>query len=137
MDIVSYRKQYKKDFIALNLAWIEKYFKVEPRDINMLNNVENFLARGAAVYFAAERGEILATCMVTPVGGQVWEICKLATEERYRKKGAGSAVLGMYGLRESARRQKADDCVEYGPERSDASIRQIRVSAGTHRQPGV
>ena len=93
MDIVSYREQYKKDFIALNLAWIEKYFKAEPQDINMLNNVENFLSRGAAVYFAVERGEVLATCMVTPVDGQVWEICKLATQERYRKKGAGSAVL--------------------------------------------
>ena len=93
MNIVSYQEKYKKNFIALNLAWIKKYFKVEPQDVAMLNNVEDFLAKGAAVYFAVEDDQVIATCMVTPVEEQVWEICKLATDEGHRGKGAGSAVL--------------------------------------------
>lgn len=31
--------------------------------------------------------------MVVPRDGQVWEICKFATDEHYMGKGAGSAVL--------------------------------------------
>lgn len=93
MNIVSYQDKYKKDFIALNLAWIKKYFKVEAQDVKMLNEVEDFLAKGAAVYFAMEQDKVIATCMVVPIDNQVWEICKLATDEHYMGKGAGSAVL--------------------------------------------
>ncbi|HIQ99063.1 MAG TPA: GNAT family N-acetyltransferase [Candidatus Scybalocola faecavium] len=93
MEIIPYQEKYKKDFAQLNLVWIKKYFKVEPQDVKMLDNVEDFLEKGAAVYFAVEQGRAIATCMVNPAGGQVWEICKLATDERYRGKGAGSAVL--------------------------------------------
>lgn len=93
MNIVSYQDKYKKDFIDLNLAWIKKYFKVEAQDVKMLNEVENFLAKGAAVYFAMEQDKVIATCMVVPIDNQVWEICKLATDEHYMGKGAGSAVL--------------------------------------------
>ncbi|QNM06532.1 GNAT family N-acetyltransferase [Qiania dongpingensis] len=93
MKIISYQEIYKEDFIRLNLIWIKKYFKVEPQDIEMLNDVEDFLAKGAAVYFAVEQDRAIATCMVVPREGQVWEICKLAADENYMGRGAGSAVL--------------------------------------------
>lgn len=93
MEITSYQEKYKSDFVGLNLVWIKKYFKVEPQDVEMLNDVENLLSKGAAVYFAVEQDKAIATCMVVPRDGQVWEICKLATDENYMGKGAGSAVL--------------------------------------------
>lgn len=93
MEIISYQEKYKKAFVNLNLIWIKKYFKVEPQDVEMLNEVESFLAKGAAVYFAVEQNKAIATCMVVPRDDNVWEICKLATDEHYRGKGAGSAVL--------------------------------------------
>ena len=93
MKIISYQEKYKKDFVELNLVWIKKYFKVEPQDIEMLNNVETYLEKGAEVYFAVEQDKVIAACMIVPRENQVWEICKLATDERYMGKGAGSAVL--------------------------------------------
>lgn len=45
------------------------------------------------VYFAVEHGKAIATCMVMPRENQVWEICKLATDEHYMSRGAGLAVL--------------------------------------------
>lgn len=84
---------YKQDFVSLNLAWIEKCFKVEPQDVHMLEDVEDFRRRGAEAFFAAEGNKAIATCMVTPVGDGVWEICKLACDERHQGKGVGSAVL--------------------------------------------
>lgn len=93
IKIVPYQKGFKKDFIDLNLVWIKKYFKVEPQDMEMLNNVEDYINEGAAVYFAEQQGRAIATCMVIPRDHQVWEICKLATDEQYMGRGAGSAVL--------------------------------------------
>lgn len=93
MEIISYQGKYKKDFVNLNLVWIQKYFKVEAQDVKMLNDIEDFRAKGAEVYFALEQEKAIATCMVNPVGGQVWEICKLAADEHCTGRGAGSAVL--------------------------------------------
>lgn len=93
MKVVPYQKRFKKDFISLNLGWIKKYFRVEPQDTEMLNNVEDYIDKGTAVYFAEQQGRAIATCMVIPRTDQVWEICKLATDEQYMGRGAGSAVL--------------------------------------------
>ena len=93
MEIVPYKTEYKNSFIELNLSWINKYFKVEAQDLEMLNGVEKFIAKGAAVYFAADNDKVIATCMVNPLGNNVWEICKLATDDKYQGKGAGYALL--------------------------------------------
>ena len=47
IKLISYHEKYKKDFVELNLVWIKKYFKVESQDLKMLNDVEDFLAKGA------------------------------------------------------------------------------------------
>ena len=93
MEIVSYQKQYKNDFIDLNLAWLNKYFKIEKNDLDMLNGVESLIEQGAAVYFALDQEKVIATCMIIPRENCTWEICKLATNEKYQGNGAGSAVL--------------------------------------------
>lgn len=93
MEIVPYRKEYEKDFIELNTCWIEKYFTMEAEDLEILNHVEDFLNQGAMIFFAVEENTVLATCMVTPFGNHVWEICKLAANEQSQGKGAGSAVF--------------------------------------------
>ena len=47
----------------------------------------------AMIYFAIENGVVYATCMAQPMTNDEWEICKLATDERYEGHGAGSAVF--------------------------------------------
>ena len=93
IKLISSHEKYKKDFVELNLVWIKKSFKVKSQDLKMLNDVEDFLAKGAAVYFAVEQEKAIATCMAVPRNEHVWEICKLATDEHYMGKGAGFAVL--------------------------------------------
>lgn len=93
MEIIPYRSEYKSAFIRLNLAWLNRYFHVEERDEEMLQGVEEFIEKGAAVYLALEGKMPVAVCMVIPRGCGVWEICKLAAHEGYRRRGAGSAVL--------------------------------------------
>lgn len=93
MEIAAYKSQWKQNFINLNLEWIEKYFKAEPQDIEMLNNVEELIRNGAAVFFALEQERPIAVCMIVPRKNHIWEICKLATAKEAQGKGAGWAVL--------------------------------------------
>lgn len=93
MDIITYQKEYKKDFIELNTAWVEKYFVMEQEDRDILYHVDEFLEKGSMIFFAVEDNHVLATCMAVPFGGNVWEICKLAANEQYQGHGAGSAVF--------------------------------------------
>ncbi len=93
MTIEEYREEWKGEFFSLNKAWIDRYFTMEEADWEMLSHPERYLQAGAMIYFAVEEGVVLATCMATPMVGEEWEICKLATREGYHGRGAGSAVL--------------------------------------------
>lgn len=93
MEIIQYIPEYKNDFIRLNTSWIEKYFSIEQEDLDTLNNIDYLLENGAMIFFAVENGAVLATSMALPVDKDNWEICKLASDERYQGKGAGSAVF--------------------------------------------
>ncbi len=93
MKIIKYQKKYEKDFIELNTAWVEKYFVMEQEDKDILYHVDDFLKKGSMIFLAIENNCILAVCMVIPFGNDVWEICKLAANEKYQGHGAGSAVF--------------------------------------------
>lgn len=93
MKIIPYQREYKKDFIGLNTAWIERYFSMEEDDLKILDHVEDFVNTGSMIFFALENHKVLATCMVIPLKDNVWELCKLAAVGQYTGKGAGSAVL--------------------------------------------
>lgn len=41
--IVSYEPQYVSSFKDLNVAWLEKYFVVEPYDAEVLSNLEKYI----------------------------------------------------------------------------------------------
>lgn len=93
MEITEYKRKYKKDFIRLNKAWIEKYFSMEQDDYEILNNVDELLKKGAMIFFAVENNIVLATGMAAPLANNEWEICKLAADERYQRRGAGGLVF--------------------------------------------
>ncbi|RAQ30757.1 hypothetical protein DPQ25_04555 [Hydrogeniiclostridium mannosilyticum] len=50
MKIIKYQDKYKNAFIQLNLAWIERFYRVEESDINMLEHIDDHIQNGAMVY---------------------------------------------------------------------------------------
>lgn len=107
MEIIEYQPKYKDDFVRLNKAWIEKYFKMEQEDYEVLNNVDGLIAKGAMVFFAVENDIVLSTGMSMPLNDSNWEICKLAADENYQGKGAGSAVFKAcmeYAVKQGAKK---------------------------------
>lgn len=107
MKIIEYDKKYKVDFIRLNTSWIERYFIVEKADYDVLNNIEELLAKGSMIYFAIDADKVLATCMTMPLENGVWEILKLAASNQYTGTGAGSAVFNAcmnYAIKNGAKK---------------------------------
>lgn len=108
MEVIQYKPQYLNDFKRLNIAWIEKYFDgIEPADLEIFENIDSWLERGAMIYFAVEEKAVYATCMIIPLENDVWEICKLAADERYKGHGAGNAVFKActdYAIRRGAKK---------------------------------
>lgn len=107
MEIIEYQPKYKKDFVRLNKAWIEKYFKMEREDYDVLNNVDELIAKGAMAFFAVENDIVLSTGMSMPLNNRDWEICKLAADENYCGHGAGSAVFQAcmeYAVKQGAKK---------------------------------
>ena len=123
METVFYDKKYRQAFIDLNLAWIEKYFVVEPQDVAILEGVDKAVADGAGVFFVLEDGVPISTCMDLPKGGGIWEICKLAADEAHRGKGAGEAVPeGLHGACRRKRSEKTHDSVQQRSRRGDGTV---------------
>lgn len=95
MEIIEYNSRYREDFIQFNMDWIiDNFGSLEPGDLETFEKIDEELAAGAMIYFAVEGETPLATCMVRPMGGTTWEICKLGSNKHKNHKGCGSAVFG-------------------------------------------
>lgn len=88
MKIDEYSPQYKEAFIRLNTEWLKRFYWIEDFDQYTMDHVEEMIAKGAMAFFVLENQEVLATCMVTPLEGTTWEICKLAAKNQYTGVGA-------------------------------------------------
>lgn len=108
MELVGYDPKYKQNFIELNTAWIKNNFGfLEEADMKTFQEVEKEIAKGAMIFFAVENDIVLAVCMTKPIGEDTWEICKLAADERYRGRGAGSKLFKKcmeYAMENNAKR---------------------------------
>lgn len=108
MDIIQYDSRYKQDFIDLNTKWIVSLFGVlEGEDMETFQNIEKDISNGGMIYFAIENNNVMATCMTKQINNDTWEICKLAANDKYKKRGAGNAVFEQcmkYAIAQGAKR---------------------------------
>lgn len=93
MKIVAYKPECQKYFEQFNRAWIEKYFEMEPLDELMLRNPDGeILKKGGRILFAEHQEQIIGTVALVPVDKGVYELAKMAVDERFRGLGAGKLL---------------------------------------------
>ncbi len=89
----AFREGDSEAFKALNIEWIEYYFRVEPKDIEALDNPELILADGA-IAMAEIEGAVVGTCaLLKRPEPATWEIAKMGVRPTHRGAGIGSALL--------------------------------------------
>ena len=89
-----YRPGDAAAFRHLNQQWIEKFFSLEAPDRAALNHPEeHILAPGGAILMAELGNEAVGTCALIREGEGIYELAKMAVDERYRGAGIGRKIL--------------------------------------------
>ena len=93
--IVPYAKEYKDAFKALNIAWIEKYFKIEEMDRISLNHPQEYiLDKGGYIAFALIKDKPVGVCALIPCNHEEFdfELAKMGVSPEAQGKGIGKLL---------------------------------------------
>jgi N-acetylglutamate synthase-like GNAT family acetyltransferase len=94
MEILSYHPEYKKDFKDLNIAWLEKFFHVEPHDEEVLGDPEKFIINpGGNIFFVREEDQIIGTVALMKMEEGVFELTKMAVTPAVQGKKIGQKLM--------------------------------------------
>jgi len=76
------------------VEWLEKYFRVEPIDREILRDPEGAIIRpGGAILYALHGDEVVGTVALKHQGDQVFELTKMAVTFAHQGRGLGRQLL--------------------------------------------
>lgn len=94
ITIIPYSTKLKQHIKTLNYEWLEKYFYVEPGDVEQLSNPQlHIIDKGGHVYFAKYNDEIVGTSSLIKTDIGEYELAKMAVTEKYKGLGIGKLLL--------------------------------------------
>jgi len=107
-----YEDSLAGDFYDITREWVEGMFRLEPNDVQIIENPrEMIIDRGGVILFVeADDLGVIGTCAVMPVEGASFELTKMGVRESARGRKAGEFLLAETIAR--ARRMKANGTLE-------------------------
>ncbi len=94
LEIIPFQAAYAADFKNLNLDWLNKYFRVEAHDEEVLGDPEKHIIRpGGTVFFAKEGKRILGTVALMKIENDVFELTKMAVTPEQQGKKIGQKLM--------------------------------------------
>lgn len=107
------RAEWLEAFATLNRAWIERYFRLEAHDIEMLSDPKaHVIDRGGTIFVALLDGQPVGCCALLPhPDNETCELAKMAVTPEVQGKGIGWR-LGSTLITEARRRGVKRLCLE-------------------------
>lgn len=94
INIVPFSEELSIHFTNLNKAWLEKYFSVEPIDVEMLGNPKKFfIDKGGYIFFAKINNDVAGTFAMIKGTGSEYELSKMAVSEKYQGMKIGNRLM--------------------------------------------
>ena len=93
IEIIPFERRFAADFKRLNIEWLEKYFRVEPIDEEVLSKPLQILRNGGAIFLARYRDAIVGTCALLNSGNARFELSKMAVTGGHQGLGIGRKLL--------------------------------------------
>ena len=125
ITIVDYRPEHQPSFEKLNRSWIERFFKMEEVDVNVLTRPEEFILKdGGVILMAYWNDEIAGTVALRKMKSGDYELTKMAVDEKYRGKGIGEALI--HGLTDRAKEMGLKRVILYSNTILENAIRLYR-----------
>lgn len=79
---------------TLNLEWLTKYFKVEPKDEMVLSNPKSeIIDKGGFIFYAQYQGSIVGTVSLLKIDEVTFELSKMAVSSSVQGIGIGKQML--------------------------------------------
>ena len=94
MEIIPFNMAYAEDFKNLNIAWLEKYFWVEPHDEEVLGNPKKYIIEtGGNIFMVRDREQIIGTVALMKIEEGIFELTKMAITPEYQGKKIGQKLM--------------------------------------------
>ncbi len=94
MEIVEFAPEHAAAFKALNEAWISKYFVLEAKDREVLDDPQGkILAKGGRIFMALKDGEAVGCVALLRMADGGYEVAKMTVSETLRGSGLGRELM--------------------------------------------
>lgn len=94
IEIVPYYDDVQNAFKDLNVAWLQKYFYVEPIDEEIMSHPKQYIIdKGGYIYYAKVHGVIAGTFALLKSGDKEFELGKMAVDEKFQGLKIGNRML--------------------------------------------
>lgn len=93
VNIIEFKPEYKKQFRDLNYEWLSKYFTIEKKDKELLENPEKeIIKKGGFILFADCNNKITGTVAIIKHNDKEYELSKMAVTENEQGKQIGKKL---------------------------------------------
>jgi GNAT superfamily N-acetyltransferase len=93
IKILDYQPAHQPWFEKFNRQWIEKYFEMEPLDYQILQHPEeHIIKKGGSIFMGSYNGELAGTVALKLLTADLFELTKMAVDERFQGKKIGQAL---------------------------------------------
>ena len=94
VEIIPFSIELKEPIKTLNLEWLHKYFKVEPKDNKVLSNPQGeIIDKGGMIFYAQYNNSIVGTVSLLKINDSTFELTKMAVSDGNQGLGIGKKLM--------------------------------------------
>ena len=94
IEIIPFTTELKEHIKTLNLEWLTKYFKVEPKDEIVLSNPQvEIIDKGGLIFYAKYNSQIIGTVSLIKINEVTFELSKMAVTDTIQGLGIGKKMM--------------------------------------------
>jgi N-acetylglutamate synthase-like GNAT family acetyltransferase len=94
LEIIPFSKDLKEPIKILNLEWLTKYFRVEPKDEIVLSNPQaEIIDKGGFIFYAKLNDTIVGTVSLLKTDISTFELSKMAVTDSVQWLGVGKKLM--------------------------------------------
>lgn len=94
IEIIPFTSALNEPIKTLNIEWLKKYFKVEPKDEIVLSNPQGeIIDRGGMIFYAKYNDEIIGTVSLIKIDDITFELSKMAVTDGVQGLGIGKKMM--------------------------------------------
>ncbi|MFE3867836.1 GNAT family N-acetyltransferase [Flavobacterium sp. LS2P90] len=94
VEIIPFSTDLKEHIKTLNLEWLKKYFKVEPKDKIVLSNPQGeIIDKGGMIFYAKYNNQIIGAVSLIKIDDVTFELSKMAVTDTIQGLGIGKKIM--------------------------------------------